>query len=170
MVTGCNEWQEQLRKEMQAVQLYTWERIGDHDETEQRKAIASDKAARLLNVRFVKQQELSIKDINLLLDPFLFVTAEVIGNLVLEKDQYYIAVFTVGVGYGLWDCWRDNRLGLPHSYDVAKDIALIQPSSTRSWNGCFLSCVLCMEERQERNFSYRIAASALLKYNRGRVK
>ena len=34
------QWQQQLRKDMQAVQLYTWERVGDHDEAEQREAIA----------------------------------------------------------------------------------------------------------------------------------
>ena len=157
---------------MQAVQLYTWERIGDHDEAEQREAIAIYKAARLLNFRFVKQQhQLSIEDINLLLGPFPFVTDEVIGNLliVLEKDEYCIAASTVDVGYDLWEFWRDSRLRLPHWYGVANDIALIQPSSA-FMKRVFSILRSCMDERQERSFSDRIAASALLKYNSRRGK
>ena len=69
----------------------------------------------------------------------------------------------------LWQLWHDSRLKPPRWYDVAKDIALIQPSSA------FMECVLsilraCMDERLESSFSDRIAASALLKYNRGRGK
>ena len=92
------QWQEQLSKDAQAVQLYTWERIGDYGAAEQRESIAIYEAARLLNFRFVKQHEFSIEDINLLLDPFPSVTAEVISNLllVLEKDEYYIVFGVLG--------------------------------------------------------------------------
>ena len=165
------QWQEQLRKDMQAVQLYTWERIGDHDEAEQREAIVIYKSARLLHeLPSVKQHELSIEDISLLLDSFPFVTAEeVIDNLVLEKDKYYIAASTVNAGYDVWEFWRDNSLRLPHWYGVAKNIALIQPSSA-FMKRVFSILRSCMDERQEKSFSDRIAASALLKYNRGRGK
>ena len=49
---------------------------------------------------------------------------------------------------------------IPRWYDVAKDIALIQPSSA------FMDRVIsihhaCRDERQESSFSDRIAASAL---------
>ena len=71
-------------------------------------------------------------------------------------------------GYDLLKFWQDNKIRLPTWYNVAMDLALIQPSS------CFIERVFsmlraCMDSRQERALSDRIAAAVLLKYNRGRV-
>ena len=82
---------------MQAVQQYTWARIGAHKKVEQAKAIAAFEAARLLNFRFVNEE------IDLLKGSFPFITAEVISNLVAEKDDYYLAASIVDVGYDLWE-------------------------------------------------------------------
>ena len=69
------------------------------------------------------------------------------------------------LGYDVWQLWRDNRLRLPHWYGVAKGIALIQPSSA-FMERVFSILRSCMDERKERSFSDRVAASALLKYMR----
>ena len=50
-------------------------------------------------------------------------------------------------------------------YNVAKDVALIQPSSS-FMERVFSILRTCMDERQEQCYSDRVAASALLKYNR----
>ena len=142
---------------------------------EQAKAIAAFEAARLLNFRFVKHHQLSNEEIDLLQGSFPFITAEVIGNLVAEKDDYYLAASIVDVGYDLWEFWSDNVIGasydisIPHWYAVAKNIALIQPSSA-FMERVFSTLRACMDERQASSFSDRIAAAALLKYNRGRGK
>ena len=166
MVARC---QEQVRQDMTAVQMYAWERIGDHPSAEQRENIAIFQAARLLNFCYVKQHQLSTTDINLLLGPFPFITEEVISNLVGEKDEYYLAASVVDTDYDLWSFWRDNKTKLPHWYKVAKDIALIQPSSA-FMERVFSILRSCMDQRQESSFSDRIGAAALLKYNRGRVE
>ena len=99
---------------MQAVQQYTWARIGVHEKAEQAKGIAAFEAARLLNFRFVKHHQLSNEEIDLLQGSFPFITAaEVISNLVAEKDDYYLAASIVDVGYDLWEFWSDNRSKLP---------------------------------------------------------
>ena len=46
-----------------------------------------------------------------------------------EKDEYHIAASSVDVGYDMWEFWRDNKMRIPHWYSVAKDMALMQPSS-----------------------------------------
>ena len=86
-----------------------------------------------------------------------------------EKDEYHIAASSVDVGYDLWEFWRDNRMRIPHWYSVAKDMALMQPSSA-FMERVFSILRACMDERQESCYSDRITASALLKYNRGRGK
>ena len=70
-------------------------------------------------------------------------------------------------GHDLWAFWHDNRLELPFWYNIAKDIALIQPSSA-FMEGMFSILRECLDERQDTCYSDRIRASALLKYNRGR--
>ena len=55
---------------------------------------------------------------------------------------------------------------MPAWYNVAKDVALIQPSSAFFMEWLFSILRSCMDERQEQCYSDRIAASALLKYNR----
>ena len=116
----------------------------------------------------MKQHELSTED-STLLDRFSFVDEDVIEKLVGEKDEYHILASNADAGYDLRQFWHDNRLKLPRWYDVAKDIALIQPSSA-SMERVFSILRACMDERQESSSSDRIAASALLKYNRGRGK
>ena len=54
---------------------------------------------------------------------------------------------------------------MPAWYNVAKDVALIQPSSA-FMERVFSILRSCMDERQEQCYSDRIAASALLKYTR----
>ena len=59
---------------------------------------------------------------------------------------------------------------MPAWYDVAKDVALIQPSSA-FMERVFSILRACMNERQEQQcYSDRIAALTLLKYNRRAVK
>ena len=154
---------------MQAVQQYTWARIGAHEKAEQAKAVTAFEAAKLLNFRFVKHHQLSNEEVDLLQTSFPFITAEVISNLVEEKDDYYLAASIVDVGYDLWEFWSDNRSKLPHWYGVAKNIALIQPSSA-FMERVFSILRACMDERQTSSFSDRIAAAALLMYNRERGK
>ena len=86
-----------------------------------------------------------------------------------EKDEYHIAASRVDVEYDLWEFWRDNRMRIPHWYSVAKDMTLMQPSSA-FMERVFSILRACMDERQESNYSDRIASSALLKYNRGQGK
>ena len=72
-------------------------------------------------------------------------------------------------GHDLWSFWHDNRLKLPFWYNVAKDIALIQPSSA-FMERVFSILRACLDERQETCYSDRIRASALLfEYNRGNI-
>ena len=82
----------------------------------------------------------------------------------VKKDQYNIAASNADAAYDLWAFWHDNRLKMPAWYNVAKDVALIQPSSA------FMERVFSMDERREQCYSDRVAASALLKYNRRAVK
>ncbi|CAN0033909.1 unnamed protein product [Ascophyllum nodosum] len=127
-------------------------------------------AARLFNFTCVKLHPLDISDIEILEDVFPFVnTDDVVHNLELEKTDYNIVASNnnADAGHDLWAFWHDNRLKLPFWYNVAKDIALIQPSSA------FMERVFCilrasLDERQKTSYSDRIGASALLKYNRGR--
>ena len=62
-------------------------------------------------------------------EEFLCMTPAALLQLVVEKDQYNIAASNADAGYDLWAFWHDSRLKLPAWYDVAKDAALIQPSS-----------------------------------------
>ena len=80
-------------------------------------------------------------------------------------DAYNVAAAETDAGYDLWAFWHDNRLKLPAWYNVAKDVALIQPSS--AFMGWVLSTLrACMDSRQDKCYLDRIAASALSKYNR----
>ena len=94
-----------------------------------------------------------------------FVKPTNVEALVAEMDAYNVAAAETDAGYDLWAFWYDSRLKLPAWYIVAKDVALIQPSSA------FMERVLstlraCLDSRQEKCYLGRIAASALLKYNR----
>ena len=128
-------------------------------------------AARLFNFTYVKLHPLlAISDIEILEDVFPFVnTDDVVHNLELEKTDYNIAASNnnAGAGHDLWAFWHDNRLKLPFWYNVAKDMALIQPSSA-FMERVFSILRACLDERQETCYSDRIRASALLKYNTGR--
>ena len=81
-----------------------------------------------------------------------------------EKDEYHIAASSVDVGYDLWESWRDNRMRIPHWYSVAKDMALMQPSSA-FMERVFSILRACMDERQELTYSDRIAASLVSIYH-----
>ena len=126
-------------------------------------------AARLLNFTYVKLHPLDISDIELLEDVSPFVnTDDVVHNLELEKNDYNIAASNnADAGHDLSAFWHDNRLKLPFWYNVAKDIALIQPSSA-FMERVFSILRAYLDERQETCYSDRIRASALLKYNRGK--
>ena len=130
-------------------------------------------AARLFNFTYVKLHPLDISDIEILEDVFPFVnTDDVVHNLELEKNDYNIAAsnkLNADAGHDLWAFWHDNRLKLPFWYNVAKDLALVQPSSA-FMERMFSILRACLDERQETCYSNRIRASALLKYNRGRKK
>ena len=125
-------------------------------------------AARLFNFTYVKLHSLDISDIEILEDVFPFVNDDVAHNLELEKTDYDIAASNnnADAGHDLWAFWHDNRLKLPFWYDVAKDIALIQPSSA-FMERMFSILRASLDEKQETCYSERIRASALLKYNRG---
>ena len=113
----------------------------------------------------MKQHELDATDLDILQEVFPCVTLAALLPLVVEKDQYNIAASNADAGYDLWAFWHDNRLKLPAWYDVAKDAALIQPSSA-FMERVFSILRACMDERQEACYIDRIAASALLKYNK----
>ena len=115
----------------------------------------------------MKLHPLDISDIEILEDMFPFVNTDVVHNLEPEKNDYNIAASNADAGHDLWAFWYDNRLKLPFWYNVAKDIALIQPSSA-FMERVFSILRACLDERQEICYSDRIRASALLKYNRGR--
>ena len=85
--------------------------------------------------------------------------------LAAEMDAYNVAAAETDTGYDLWAFWHDNRLKLPAWYNVAKDVALIQPSSA-FMERVFSILRACMDSRQEKCYLDRIAASAFLKYNR----
>ena len=124
------------------------------------------KAAKLVDFTYMKQHMYTNDDI-MELKVFPFVTNDIVDKLVLEKDNYRVAATNVDVEYDLLSFWRDNRIRLPTWHSVAMDLALIQPSS------CFIERVfsvlrMCLDSRQEQTLSDRIAASVLLKYNRGR--
>ena len=78
---------------------------------------------------YVKLHPLDISDIDILEDVFPFVNSDVVHNLEQGKNGYNIAASNADAGHDLWAFWHDNRLKLPFWYNVAKDIALIQPSS-----------------------------------------
>ena len=73
----------------------------------------------------------------------------------------------VNAGCDLWEFWVDHKEELPRWHGVAKKIALIQPSSA-FMERAFSILRAYMDERQASSFSDRVAAAALLKYNRGR--
>ena len=96
----------------------------------------------------MKQHELDAADIDILQEVFPFVTPTALLQLVLEKDQYNIAAFNADAAYDLWTFWHDNRLKMRAWYDVAKDVALIQPSSA-FMERVFSILRACIDERQE---------------------
>ena len=77
----------------------------------------------------MKLLPVDISDIEILKNVFPFVNSDVVHNLELEKNDYSIAASNADAGHDLWAFWRENGLKLPFRYNVAKDIALIQPSS-----------------------------------------
>ena len=117
----------------------------------------------------MKRHQLTAEDINLLSEPLPFITEEIISKLVAEKDEYQLAASSVDIEYDVWEFWRNSRTRPPPWYNVAKDIVLMQPSSA-FMERVFSILRACMDERQESSYSDRIAASALLKHNRGRGK
>ena len=150
-----------------AVRRYAWDRIGDHDHAKLRDIIRMFEAARRFNFTYVKLHPLDNPDIEILEEVFPFVDLDVVHNLELEKNDYNIAASNADAGHYLLAFWHDNRMKLPFWYNVAKDIALIQPSSA-FMKRVFSTLCACLDERQETCFSDRIRALALLKYNMGR--
>ena len=65
-------------------------------------------------------------------------------------------------GPDLWAFWHDNRLKPPFWFNVAKDVALIQPSSV-FMERVFSILLARLDERQDTCYSDRIRASAFLK-------
>ena len=118
---------------------------------------------------YVKLHSLDISDTEILEDVLPFVnTDDVVHNLELEKNDSNIATSNnADAGHDLWAFWHDNRLKLPFWYNIAKDMALIQPSFA-FMERVFSILRACLDERQQTCYSDRIRASALLKYNRGR--
>ena len=111
----------------------------------------------------MKLHPLDISDIEILEGMFPFVNTDVVHNLELEKNDFNIAASNnADAGHDLWAFWHDNRLKLPFSYNVAKDMALIQPSSAFT-ERVFSILRACLDERRETCYSDRIRASALLK-------
>ena len=92
---------------------------------------------------------------------FPFVNTDVVHNLELEKADYNFAASYADAGHDLWAFCHDNRLKLPFWYNVAKDIALIQPSSV-FMERVFSILRACLDERQYTCYSDRIRASAFL--------
>ena len=129
--------------------------------------MSSIKAARLLKFTYVERHELDAVDIDIPLEVFPFVTPTPLLQIVVEKDQNNIAPSNADAAYDLWAFWHDNRREMPAWYDVAKDVAFIQPSSAFI-ERVFSSLRACMDDRQEQSYSDHIPASALLKYNRDR--
>ncbi|CAN0341927.1 unnamed protein product, partial [Ectocarpus sp. 12 AP-2014] len=131
----------------------------------ERNAIRVFKAARILNFTVVKGHGVEESDVHVLAEVFPFVTTAMVHEFVVEKDLYSTAAAGTDSGCDLWAFWHDNRLKLPAWYNVAKDVALIQPSSA-FMERVFSLLRACMDERQEQCLSDRITASTLLKYNR----
>ena len=77
----------------------------------------------------MKLHSLDISDIEILEEVFSFVNTDVVHYLELEKADYNIAASNTDAGHDLWAFWYNNRLKLPFWYNIAKDTALIQPSS-----------------------------------------
>ena len=100
-------------------------------------------------------------------EAFPFVNTDVVHNLELKKAVYNIAASNADAGHDLWAFCHGNRLKLPFGYNVAKDIALIQPSSA-FMERVFSILRACLDERQETSYSDQIRATAFLKYIKGR--
>ena len=149
-----------------AVRKYAYDRIGDHAAAKEHQTLRIFEAARLFNFSFVKQNELVATDLSILQEVLPFVTANVLHDLEVEMDVYNTAASQTSSGYDLWAFWGDNREKNPAWFNVAQDIALIQPSSA------FIERVFpllraALDVQQESSHSDKIAASVLLKYNRG---
>ena len=56
-------------------------------------------------------------------------TPIVLHNLVVQRDLYNTAASQMSSGYDLWAFWDDNEEKLRAWYEVAQNVALIQPSS-----------------------------------------
>ena len=75
-----------------------------------------------------------------------FSTRRCAGYL-LDHSGGEVAASNADAGHGLWAFWYDNRLKLPFWYNVAKDIAWIQPSSTFFMKRVFFILRACLDER-----------------------
>ena len=76
----------------------------------------------------------------------------------------------MGPRYSYRDRLRSTGSALDWLRARLLNIALIQPSSAFMERVFSILRAYCMDERQASSFSDRIAAAALLKYNRGRGK
>ena len=77
----------------------------------------------------MKQNELVETDLDILAEVFPFATPIVLHNLVVQKDLYNTAASQMSSGYDLWAFWDDNEEKLRAWYEVAQNVALIQPLS-----------------------------------------
>lgn len=88
------------------------------------------------------------------------------GHIPIADGVYNTAASQTSSGYDLWAFWDDNKEKLPAWFNVAQDIALIQPSSAFI-ERVFSILRAALDDRQENSYSDRIGAAVLLKYNRG---
>ncbi|CAB1105070.1 unnamed protein product [Ectocarpus sp. CCAP 1310/34] len=149
---------------MHGVRYHAYARIGDHPGAKEHATIRLFEGARLLNFTFVKGHQLEESDVHILPEVLPFVTPTVVAALVEEMDAYNVAAAETDAGCDLWAFWHDNRLKLSAWYNVAKDVALIQPSSA-FMERVFSVLRACVDDRQEHCLLDRIEAAALLKYN-----
>ena len=77
--------------------------------------------------------------------PSAFVKTTNVEALVAE--MYNVAAAETDAEHDLWAFWHNNRLKLPAWYNVAKDVALIQPSSA-FMERVFSILRVCMDSRQ----------------------
>lgn len=90
-----------------------------------------------------------------------------VGNLVKEQDDYYIAALVLMPSTICGISRRTTEVRSSHTSTVSPKITILQPPSA-FMERVFSVLLAYVDERQESVFSDRIAASTLLKYNKVR--
>ena len=119
------------------MRVYANDRIGYQQTGLETENIKVFKAAKLVNIMYMKQHMYTLDDIREL-KVFPFVMDEVVETLMVEWDEYRFAAPIIDPGYDLLRFWQDNKIRLPTWYNVAMNLTLIQPSS------CFMKLVFSM--------------------------